>query len=64
MTSPVVTRQVNPPPTCSNTLTPIYTGVDMSIYYPYKGNKKFKYKKKLSSRCPLCLSRLDSPECP
>lgn len=106
MTSPVVTRKVNPHPTCSSTPTPIYTDVDMSIYYPYKvyslifsliifafiifaiigsiiggiilfiiATKKkdhlcpkcgrvFKYKKKLPSRCPLCLSRIEPPECP
>ena len=106
MTAPVVTRQVNPHSTCTKTPTPIYTDVDMAIYYPYKiysfvfsliiyiviigtiigsiigvlsflsSQQKrktifalnaagtFKYKKKLPLRCPLCLSRLDPPECP
>lgn len=106
MTAPVVTRQINPHSTCTKTPTPIYTDVDMDIYYPYKiysfvfsliiyiviigtiigsiiggiilfiiATKKkdylcpkcggtFKYKKKLPLRCPLCLSRLDPPECP
>lgn len=36
MTAPVVTRQVNPHSTCTKTPTPIYTDVDMAIYYPYK----------------------------